>query len=760
MHRKACARRRLVLLLGLVCPLIACAAEEIRFQQLMSFQSGSNDAASPLGPLLEGSDGALYGTTTSNVVGTVFRLNRDGNGFAVLHFFGGAAAHDGEKPWHAGVIEASDGMLYGTTVFGGNYSNGTTFRMNKDGSDYSVLHHFTGGLDGRWPSGGLLEASDGFLYGITQNGGASMYSGTLYRIGKSGDNFRVMHQFNPYTSVDGGGPVCSLIEASDGFLYGTTVVGGNQGVGTVFKMGKDGTGYKLLHSFTSGLVNPFAGLYEGSDGALYGTGAGGEAGGVFKLNKDGSNYRVLASGLSFSQLVKGRDGALYGTIYGGNFIAGGNVFRINEDGSAYKVLHTFNNGGTGGREPAAGLILGKDGWFYGTTIDGGQFGVGTVFRLLVNRAPVAQCTNVIVSADDMCMAAASVDNGSFDPDGDTITLGQTPPGPYPLGTNLVTLTVTDNNGASNSCVASVVVIDTTPPNVSCPSNLVVEFSSDGGAVVNFSPVPVDNCDPSPSLVSLPPSGSTFPIGLTEVNCSATDASSNSSMCSFTVTVVGARGVKQDVLAELTALRGTLGCPGDGDICGKLDDAIQHLGASLQVGLWIDETHVERNLGKQVFQEEKNAAKKLCQLLKKTGLPGLDGMIERVTRADRLLASVAIQEAVVAGASTKKIQHAQSFLARGDSRVAGDVCGAGIEDYENAWKFAVRPQIASPVALARGSMQMEILSAPGDRIVIQASSNLLDWVTIGSGTTDGEGSAFFEDVDAIGHPVRYYRCFSQ
>src|SRR5207247_1862726 len=102
---------------------------------------------------------------------------------------------------------------------------------------------------------------------------------------------------------------------------------------------------------------------------------------------------------------------------------------------------------------------------------GGDFNGGTVFRLLVNRAPVARCMSLIVSAGTNCAADVSVDNGSFDPDGDPITLHQTPPGPYPLDTNLVILTVTDSNGASNVCTAAVVVLDTTAPNITCSSNI-------------------------------------------------------------------------------------------------------------------------------------------------------------------------------------------------------------------------------------------------------------------------------------------------
>lgn len=757
-----------LVLTALVWPLCALAAEEFRYQQLYSFRSGTNDASRPIAPLIEASNGALYGTTASNKLGAVFKLQKDGTGFAVIHYFG-TVAHDGAKPWHAGLIEASDGMLYGTTVFGGTNGRGTAFRMNKDGSGYGILHHFTGGNDGAEPSAEVIEGSDGMLYGTTYTGGPSGYYGTAFAMDKNGGNFRLLHRFGPGMSSDGLNPSASLLEAKDGVLYGTTLTGGGEAEGSVFKINKDGSGYLKLHTFTPPAVNPFAQLTEGSDGALYGTTFGGYSG-VFKLNKDGTNYRLLSSpyaGEPYSKLVKGRDGAFYGTTFGGGYFeSGGTIFRVNEDGSGYQLVHIFYNGyspGTQARNPGAGLILGKDGAFYGTTYSGGDFNGGTVFRLLVNRVPLAQCTNLIVSAGTNCAVNVSVNNGSFDPDGDPITLRQTPPGPYPPGTNLVTLTVTDSNGSSNVCVASVVVLDTTPPTITCSSNITLEFATDRGAVVTYSVAAADYCDPNPIITSAPASGSTFPIGVSEVHSTAVDASSNSASCSFTVTVLGARGVKSNVLAELIAVRTGITCAHDQSVCGKLDDAIGYLQTCLHSGLWIDETHIQRSGGKQVFQDEAHAIEKLCQLLngKKTDLPDslLQDWINRLTRADRLLASVAINEALAAGVSQRKTDQAQSFLQSGDAQSAGGKCGGGIEDYRNAWKFAAQPQITLPAQSSDRRVRLEITSAPGDQITIQASSNLTDWLTIAVVTADADGTITFEDPDAATYSTRYYRCFS-
>jgi predicted alpha/beta superfamily hydrolase/GH25 family lysozyme M1 (1,4-beta-N-acetylmuramidase) len=159
-------------------------------------------------------------------------------------------------------------------------------------------------------------------------------------------------------------------------------------------------------------------------------------------------------------------------------------------------------------------------------------------KLLPNTPPVAKCKNVTVSAGSNYTATASIDDGSFDPDsGDTITLAQTPPGPYSLGDTLVTLTVTDNHGASNSCSSTVTVKDTTPPSITCPANMSAGCSLDLLAVVTFpTPGATDTCDPHPTVTCTPASGSaSFPVGVTTVLCRAVDASGNSNSCTFTVT---------------------------------------------------------------------------------------------------------------------------------------------------------------------------------------------------------------------------------
>lgn len=156
--------------------------------------------------------------------------------------------------------------------------------------------------------------------------------------------------------------------------------------------------------------------------------------------------------------------------------------------------------------------------------------------LFIDRPPVANCKNVTVSAGPTCTANASIDNGSFDPDGGGFTTSQAPPGPYPLGNTTVTLTVTDPLGASSQCSATVTVQDKTPPSITCPAN--ITQAADPGqctSVVNYTVNASDLCS-SVTVVSTPISGFAFPKGTTTVTATATDASGNAATCSFTVTV--------------------------------------------------------------------------------------------------------------------------------------------------------------------------------------------------------------------------------
>lgn len=349
---------------------------------------GFPDGIYPLAALIEGSDGALYGTTEQGGGnGIVFKLNKDGTGYRILHKFNTSDPEDGGQP-SAGIVEGSDGTLYGTTPFGGAYGWGIVFKINKNGSGFLNLHDFNypDGANGAFPTAGLVEATDGVLYGTTTYGGP-FNAGILFRIKKDGTSFLNLHSF----AFDGANPYAVLTEGSDGALYGTAYAGGPDYVGTVFKINKDGANFVNIHEFAlSDGANPYAGVIEGSDSALYGTtyyGGTYNAGVVFKTNKDGSGFadvHAFSSGSgahSSASLVEASDGALYGTTRSGGLTNHGIVFELDEDGGGFRTVHDF--GFLEGHNPYAGVIEGSDGALYGTTAYGGTYDFGSVFK--VNR---------------------------------------------------------------------------------------------------------------------------------------------------------------------------------------------------------------------------------------------------------------------------------------------------------------------------------------------------------------------------------------
>lgn len=388
----------LPLLFFLCCGHLAAVRGQTNYQRLQSF--GGLSGSQPYSTLIESTNGILYGTTSSggsNNRGTVFSVMKDGSDFRVLHSFS-TNGGSGTRPV-AGVIEGSDGVLYGTTSSrGSNGNHGTVFKLNKNGSGYLTLWHFSGGGDGRIPQAGLIEGNDEMLYGTTYGGGVSD-PGTVFKVGKDGSGKSVLHRFEG--TADGKFPWARLLEGSDGALYGTTFSGttGSSLPGTIFKLNKDGGSYGVLHYFDYGDgFYPFGGLIEASDGALYGTTTGGGSAGnygtVFKLNKNGSGYGVIFSFTGDGtaprgSLAEGQDGALYGATYEGGIGTNGTVFKLNKDGSGYTVLHRFANNGGDGSSPHAGVLAASDGAVYGTTVVGGETNSGTVFKLFSSTPRIA-----------------------------------------------------------------------------------------------------------------------------------------------------------------------------------------------------------------------------------------------------------------------------------------------------------------------------------------------------------------------------------
>lgn len=396
-------------LLGIsICVAFAIAAPAQTFKSLVSFDG--TDGTSPIGgPLVQGPNGILYGTTENGGAagnGTVFAMTPAGK-LTTLYSFCNPSCADGQEP-RTGLALASGGTLYGTTFLGGAHENGTIFAITPAGK-LKTLYSFCSlrnCADGNNPFASPVQASNGNFYGTTENGGAHNV-GTVFEI-TPGGKLTTLYSFCSLANcADGSYPLAGLVLASDGMLYGSTEGGGANNSGTVFSITLTGS-LNTLYSFCSqsGCADgesPAGTLVQASDGNLYGTTAeGGIVTGIcgfgcgtfFSISPTGtlttlySFCSVLSCGdgmVPNGALIQATDGNFYGTTeYGGaNCIPSsgcGTMFKVTPAGGL-TTLYSFCPGSqcTDGSHPTVGLVQASNGRFYGTTFTGGVDGDGTVF---------------------------------------------------------------------------------------------------------------------------------------------------------------------------------------------------------------------------------------------------------------------------------------------------------------------------------------------------------------------------------------------
>jgi uncharacterized repeat protein (TIGR03803 family) len=373
-------------------------------QVLYSFTGGYDGGNAATGLVLD-RHGNLYGTTAAggtSLCGTIFKLTPKANppwSETVLHNF--SCYSDGKDP-HGGVTFDPNGNLDGTTVAGGTggfcASDGCGVVYSLHGLTEHVLYNFKGGNDGFGPGGGVAYDSKGNVFGTTPDGGA-FSSGVVYEISRDARRFHdhVIHAFTG--GKDGAvGSLGLLLRDSAGNFYGVTELGGGTpNAGTVFRISPVGTkwSFTTLYRFRGmpDASGPYGGLIADGSGNLYGTTYYGGANGigtVFELKaiaRGKYRERVLYSfkggtdGSSpTSTLLLGSTGQLYGTTSaGGGSCDCGTIFALDPVSGKETVLHSF--GGTSdGTYPYYGMVSDGSGNLYGTTVAGGSFGQGTVFK--------------------------------------------------------------------------------------------------------------------------------------------------------------------------------------------------------------------------------------------------------------------------------------------------------------------------------------------------------------------------------------------
>jgi len=309
------------------------------FTLLHEFAGGGNDGEGPRGSLIK-DDGVLYGMTLNGGdgsvlnTGTIFKINIDGTGFVLLHEFAGGA-NDGQYPYGSLVLDS--GVLYGMTNQGGDSGKGVVFSIETDGSNFTLLHEFAGGgSDGDSPTGSLLLDA-GVLYGMTIDGGDDD-AGVVFSIETDGSNFTLLHEFTG--QPDGGESPQRDLVLNSGTLYSMTYLGGSSDKGIIFSIDTDGSDFSVLHNFNGGTNDgdtPYGSLIYDT-GNLYGmTSAGGttDNGIVFAIEPDGTNFTIIhnfAGGASdgsgpFNSLVSDAD-SLYGLTLSGGDSNLGTIFSM------------------------------------------------------------------------------------------------------------------------------------------------------------------------------------------------------------------------------------------------------------------------------------------------------------------------------------------------------------------------------------------------------------------------------------------------
>jgi uncharacterized repeat protein (TIGR03803 family) len=296
------------------------------------------------------------------------------------------------------LVEDSHGNLFGTNFDGGVYGFGQVFEVANGSNTVTTLATFDG-ANGKQPAGDLALDSNGNLFGTTVWGGTYGY-GTVFEIANGSSTITDLVTFNNTVAPLGWGPFSGLLEDSHGNLFGTTYLGGG-GNGTVFEIANGTTTSTTRAAFPAPLSaiggQPFAAPIEDGHGNLFGTTVLGGAygyGTVYEVTAGGTlitladlNANAFGNFDTYSRLVQDSVGNLFGTTKVGGAYGYGSVYEVTNDNNVTNGgSHTLTtlasfDGATDGSTPSGGMVMDGHGNLFGTTVGGGVYGHGTVFEI-------------------------------------------------------------------------------------------------------------------------------------------------------------------------------------------------------------------------------------------------------------------------------------------------------------------------------------------------------------------------------------------
>jgi uncharacterized repeat protein (TIGR03803 family) len=376
------------------------------FTDIHDFGSGS-DGDLPQGTPFQASNGLIYGMTTNgggSGIGMIFSFDPTNvaGTYTDIHDFIGSPS-DGSFPEYSAPFQASSGLIYGMTKLDGANNEGIIFSFDPTnvGGTYTDIHDFSGfAADGSFPEGSLFQATNGLIYGLTFSGGVNN-EGIIFSYDPVGIVYTVVHVFG--SGSDGSFPEGSLFQATNGLIYGMTDAGGASGPGMIFSYDPMLGIYTDVHDFSgspSDGANPHGSLIQASNGLIYGmTSAGGASGNgmIFSYDPMLGIYTNIHdfSGNPFDganphgSLIQASNGLIYGMTSAGGMNNLGMIFSFDPANVAgtYTDIYDFSGGPSDGATPLGSLIQASNGLFYGMTSAGGASGNGIIFSLSISPSP-------------------------------------------------------------------------------------------------------------------------------------------------------------------------------------------------------------------------------------------------------------------------------------------------------------------------------------------------------------------------------------